>query len=139
MLHGGNGQSCGVNETQRQRAIEVGRKLLEREAKRFKVPLSQIVDQDLSRIAGEYGVATAADLLAKGANHYVSKPFKHEELHEAMLKVGLPGEPEVSGAAPGAAGPLANVWLRRSAHLSRGRCSNQTLSPAGGSSPPSNN
>jgi GTP pyrophosphokinase len=53
-----------LNEDQRRRAVEIGRKLLEREAKKFKVPLSQIVDQDLSRIAGEYGVATAADLLA---------------------------------------------------------------------------
>ena len=32
-----------------------------------------------------------------------------------MLKVGLPGEPELSGAAPGAAGPLSNVWVRGSA------------------------
>jgi GTP pyrophosphokinase len=38
--------------------------LLEREARKFKVPMSQIDDQDLGRIAGEYGVATAADLLA---------------------------------------------------------------------------
>ncbi len=53
-----------LNEDQRRRAVEIGRKLLEREAKKFKVPLSQIVDQDLSRIANEYGVATAADLLA---------------------------------------------------------------------------
>ena len=53
-----------LNEDQRRRAVEIGRKLLEREARRFKVPMSQIDDQDLSRIAGEYGVATAADLLA---------------------------------------------------------------------------
>jgi GTP pyrophosphokinase len=53
-----------LNEDQRRRAVEIGRKLLEREARKFKVPMSQIDDQDLSRIAGEYGVATAADLLA---------------------------------------------------------------------------
>jgi GTP pyrophosphokinase len=53
-----------LNEDQRRRAVEIGRKLLEREARRFKVPMSQIDDQDLSRIANEYGVATAADLLA---------------------------------------------------------------------------
>jgi len=53
-----------LNEDQRQRAVEIGRKLLDREARKYKVPLSQIVDHDLSRIAGEYGVATAADLLA---------------------------------------------------------------------------
>jgi guanosine-3',5'-bis(diphosphate) 3'-pyrophosphohydrolase len=53
-----------LNEDQRRRAVEIGRKLLEKEARRFKVPMTQIDDQDLSRIAGEYGVATAADLLA---------------------------------------------------------------------------
>src|SRR5271154_3569770 len=53
-----------LNEDQRRRAVEIGRKLLEREARRFKIPMAQIGDQDLGRIAGEYGVATAADLLA---------------------------------------------------------------------------
>ena len=53
-----------LNEDQRRRAVEIGRKLLEREARKFKVPFSQISDQELGRIAGEYGVATAADLLA---------------------------------------------------------------------------
>ena len=53
-----------LNEDQRRRAVEIGRKLLEREARKFKVPMSQIDDQDLGRIANEYGVATAADLLA---------------------------------------------------------------------------
>ena len=53
-----------LNEDQRRRAVEIGRKLLEREARKFKVPMNQIDDQDLGRIANEYGVATAADLLA---------------------------------------------------------------------------
>jgi GTP pyrophosphokinase len=53
-----------LNEDHRRRAVEIGRKLLEREARRFKVPQNQISDQDLGRIANEYGVATAADLLA---------------------------------------------------------------------------
>jgi GTP pyrophosphokinase len=53
-----------LNEDQRVRAVEIGRKLLEREARKFKVPMTQIDDQDLGRIAQEFGVATAADLLA---------------------------------------------------------------------------
>ncbi len=53
-----------LNEDQRQRAVEIGRKLLDREARKFKVPMTQIDDQDLGRIANEFGVATAADLLA---------------------------------------------------------------------------
>ncbi|MDR3752672.1 MAG: bifunctional (p)ppGpp synthetase/guanosine-3',5'-bis(diphosphate) 3'-pyrophosphohydrolase [Terracidiphilus sp.] len=53
-----------LNEDQRERAVEIGRKLLEREARKFKVPMTQIDDQDLSRVAQEFGVATASDLLA---------------------------------------------------------------------------
>ena len=53
-----------LNEDQRLRAVDIGRKLLEREARKFKVPMAQIGDQDLGRIAQEFGVATAADLLA---------------------------------------------------------------------------
>jgi GTP pyrophosphokinase len=53
-----------LNEDRRRSAVEIGRKLLEREAKKFKVSLNLIGDQDLGRLANEYGVATAADLLA---------------------------------------------------------------------------
>ena len=53
-----------LNEDQRLRAVDIGRKLLEREARKFKVPMAQIGDQDLGRIANEFGVATATDLLA---------------------------------------------------------------------------
>jgi guanosine-3',5'-bis(diphosphate) 3'-pyrophosphohydrolase len=47
-----------------QRAIEIGRKLLEREARKFKVPMARLDDTDLARVAGEYGLATATDLMA---------------------------------------------------------------------------
>jgi len=53
-----------LNEDHRRRAVEIGRKLLEREARKYKVPQNQIGDQDLGRVANEYGVATAIDLLA---------------------------------------------------------------------------
>jgi GTP pyrophosphokinase len=53
-----------LNENARQRAIEVGRKLLEREARKFKVPMARLDDTDLARVAGEYGLATATDLMA---------------------------------------------------------------------------
>ena len=53
-----------LNEEQRERAVEIGRKLLDREARKFKVPMTQIDDQELGRVAQEFGVATASDLLA---------------------------------------------------------------------------
>src|ERR1700682_512342 len=51
-----------LNEHQRQRAIEVGRKLLEREARKYKVGLSQFQESDYARVAADYSVATPNDL-----------------------------------------------------------------------------
>src|SRR3984885_10391490 len=53
-----------LNEDQRLRAVDIGRKLLEREARKFKVPMSQIDDTDLAGVATDYGLATATDMMA---------------------------------------------------------------------------
>jgi GTP diphosphokinase / guanosine-3',5'-bis(diphosphate) 3'-diphosphatase len=82
-----------LNEDQRRRAVDIGRKLLEKEARRFKVPMTQIDDQDLSRIAGEYGVATAADLLATLGQ---GKHTAHQIL--SKLVPGITGQGEAEAA-----------------------------------------
>ncbi len=84
-----------LNEDQRRRAVEIGRKLLEREARKFKVPMNQVDDQDLSRIAGEYGVATAADLLATLGQ---GKHSAHQILNK--LSPGYNNQPEPEGGEP---------------------------------------
>ncbi|HEY0163082.1 MAG TPA: bifunctional (p)ppGpp synthetase/guanosine-3',5'-bis(diphosphate) 3'-pyrophosphohydrolase [Edaphobacter sp.] len=53
-----------LNEHQRQRAMEIGRKLLDREARKYKVALSHYTVADYDRIAGEYGLTSEAELLA---------------------------------------------------------------------------
>jgi GTP diphosphokinase / guanosine-3',5'-bis(diphosphate) 3'-diphosphatase len=53
-----------LNEHQRERAIEIGRKLLEREARKYKIALSKFDESDYARIAAEYSVATPNDLMA---------------------------------------------------------------------------
>ncbi len=80
-----------LNEDQRRRAVEIGRKLLEREARKFKVPMSQIDDQDLGRIANEYGVATAADLLATLGQ---GKHSAHQVLNKLAPGFAAPAEAE---------------------------------------------
>jgi GTP pyrophosphokinase len=94
-----------LNEDQRRRAVEIGRKLLEREARKFKVPMAQIGDQDLSRIANEYGVATAADLLATLG---LGKHSAHQILNKLAPGYANLGEaesgPETKPGAPGEAG-----------------------------------
>ncbi|MDE1156004.1 MAG: bifunctional (p)ppGpp synthetase/guanosine-3',5'-bis(diphosphate) 3'-pyrophosphohydrolase [Acidobacteriaceae bacterium] len=53
-----------LNENQRVRAIEIGQKLLEREARKYKVALSHFHSADFDRVANEYGLARHEDLLA---------------------------------------------------------------------------
>ncbi len=93
-----------LNEDQRRRAVEIGRKLLEREARKFKVPMNQIVDQDLGRIAGEYGVATAADLLATLG---LGKHSAHQVLNK--LAPGYANQTEPESSEPKAPGTVESA------------------------------
>ena len=53
-----------LNEHQRERAIEIGTKLLEREARKFDVSLRKLTDDDYTRVANEYGLGGQQDLVA---------------------------------------------------------------------------
>ncbi|MEO6911791.1 MAG: bifunctional (p)ppGpp synthetase/guanosine-3',5'-bis(diphosphate) 3'-pyrophosphohydrolase, partial [Edaphobacter sp.] len=53
-----------LNEHQRVRAIEIGRKLLEREARKYKLSLGKFREADYDKVAGDYGLGTQAELLA---------------------------------------------------------------------------
>jgi GTP pyrophosphokinase len=53
-----------INLAERQQAIEIGRKLVEKEARRFNVALKDVTEADYLRVASDYGCATTEDLLA---------------------------------------------------------------------------
>src|SRR6202167_2552264 len=53
-----------INEHQRERAIEIGKKLLDREARKYKISITQLTDADHARAAADYGLANPVDLLA---------------------------------------------------------------------------
>jgi GTP pyrophosphokinase len=53
-----------LNEHQRQRAMEIGRKLLDREARKYKLTLGKYMTADYDKLAHEYGLTSEADLLA---------------------------------------------------------------------------
>ena len=53
-----------INLNERNQATEVGRKLVEREARQFGVSLKKISEEDLLRVATEYGRAKVEDLYA---------------------------------------------------------------------------
>jgi len=53
-----------LNVHQRERAIEIGRKLIEKEARKYRVPLKDIKEAEFQKLAQEYGVGRPDDLLA---------------------------------------------------------------------------
>ena len=95
-----------LNEDSRRRAVEIGRKLLDGEARKFKVPMSQIDDQDLGRIANEYGVATAADLLALLGQ---GKHSAHQILNKLAPGYANPAVEEEPEAIPGTEAAMSDA------------------------------
>src|SRR5256714_2178063 len=53
-----------LNIHQRERAIEIGRKLIEREAKKYRINLKTIAEKEYDRVSSDYGVARTDDLMA---------------------------------------------------------------------------
>src|SRR5215471_6656059 len=53
-----------INENERERAIEIGQKFLEKEARRLGVSLARIQKSELERVAAEYGLSKIEDLYA---------------------------------------------------------------------------
>jgi GTP diphosphokinase / guanosine-3',5'-bis(diphosphate) 3'-diphosphatase len=53
-----------LNIHQRERALEIGHKLIEKEARKYRVSLKDIPDEAYKRVAQEYGVTRADDLVA---------------------------------------------------------------------------
>ncbi len=53
-----------LNIHQRERAIEIGRKLIEKEARKYRVALKEIKDEELRKIASDYGLGQVDDLMA---------------------------------------------------------------------------
>ncbi len=87
-----------INEHQRERAIEIGRKLLEREARKYKVALSKYEESDYARIAAEYSLPTTSDMMAAiGFGKYSARQVLNR-LAPGIL--AQPAETDATTAAP---------------------------------------
>jgi guanosine-3',5'-bis(diphosphate) 3'-pyrophosphohydrolase len=53
-----------LNVHQRERAIEIGKKLIEKEARKYRIALKEIKDDDLQKVASGYGLGRSDDLMA---------------------------------------------------------------------------
>src|SRR5438046_1789653 len=68
-----------INLAQRQRAVEIGKKLLEKEARKYEVSLKKVAEEEYRRAASDYGCAQVDDLYADigygklGARQVLSK------------------------------------------------------------------
>ena len=90
-----------LNEHQRQRAMEIGRKLLDREARKYKIALSHYASADYDRVAGEYGMTSEAELLAAvGFGKYSARQ---------VLNKLEPGSTAVAETAQAESGSVGNA------------------------------
>src|SRR5271166_816675 len=87
-----------LNEHQRERAIEIGRKLLEREARKYKIGISKFDESDYERIAAEYSVATPNDLMAAiGFGKYSARQVLNRLSPGIISQPGPEQEPSSEG------------------------------------------
>jgi GTP pyrophosphokinase len=88
-----------INSIERSQATEVGRRLLEREARQVGRSLKKIPEADLVRVAGEYGCAKLDDLFADlGYGKYSARQIVAKALGEPLA----PGKPEAVKEDPSA-------------------------------------
>ena len=85
-----------INLNERKQATEVGRRLIEREARQAGVSLKKISDEELLRVASEYGRAKVEDLYADlGYGKYSAR-----QVLAKLTGQSIEGKPEGEGAEP---------------------------------------
>jgi len=95
-----------LNLHQRERAIEIGRKLIEKEARKYRIALKEIKEEELRKIASDYGLGQPDDLMAGiGYGKYSAR--------QVLARLS-PAAGEAPYAAPDAAKPggIASVVRR---------------------------
>ncbi len=93
-----------LNEHQRERAMEIGRKLIEREARKYKISLTGFGEADYARVAGEYGLGTQADLMsAVGFGKYSARQVLNK------LEPGATAAPEPAAPEAGVGNTLGQM------------------------------
>src|ERR1700722_12020041 len=87
-----------INATERAKAVEIGQKSLEKEARRLGVSLGRISQGDLESVASEYGVSKTEDLYAalgfgRFSARQVLQKVAPEEARQAPPEEPLPPPP----------------------------------------------
>ena len=88
-----------INANERERAIEIGQKYLEKEARRLGVQLSRIPRTELERVAAEYGLGKIEDLYASlGYGKFSARQVLQKSAPEQVAEE--PQQPVIEHAAP---------------------------------------
>jgi guanosine-3',5'-bis(diphosphate) 3'-pyrophosphohydrolase len=91
-----------LNLHQRERAIEIGRKLIEKEARKYRIPLKEIKDDDLLKVASAYGLGKVDDLMSGiGYGKYSAR--------QALARL-LPAGPAAVAESAGERDHAGNTW-----------------------------
>jgi len=94
-----------INTTERAKAIEIGEKYLEREARRLNVQLGRITKAEMESVAGEYGYSKIEDLhAALGYGKYSARQVLQKLVPDQVEPV-LPLEAPKGPTAPVPAAP----------------------------------
>ncbi len=98
-----------INATEHAKAIEIGQKYLEREARRLGVQLSRITKADLERVASEYGCGKMEDLHAalgygKFSARQVLQNLAPDAVQEPAVEAPKPVPAPSGHTTPGGAG-----------------------------------
>jgi GTP pyrophosphokinase len=92
-----------INATERERAIEIGQKSLEKEARRLGVSLSRIAREEMEKVASEYGCSKLEDLhAALGYGRFSARQILNRFVPGTAEAVGEP-KPETEQEVPAAA------------------------------------
>ena len=105
-----------INATEHAKAIEIGQKYLEREARRLGVQISRITKADLERVSSEYGVAKVEDLYAalgygKFSARQALQKLAPDVVQEPAVEAPKAAQP-ATGAPGGALGDQADLVIK---------------------------
>ncbi|HMD47501.1 MAG TPA: bifunctional (p)ppGpp synthetase/guanosine-3',5'-bis(diphosphate) 3'-pyrophosphohydrolase [Bryobacteraceae bacterium] len=94
-----------INATEHAKAIEIGQKYLEREARRLGVQLAKITKADMERVAGEYGCGKTEDLHAALGYGKFSARQVLQNLVPGAAEAHTAEAPKIAPSTPSAGAP----------------------------------
>jgi len=103
-----------INTTERAKAVEIGQKYLEREARRLNVSLGRITKAEMERVASEYGYSKIEDLhAALGYGKFSARQVLQKLVPDLVEELPLVETPQPAPApAPSAPGDTGDLVIK---------------------------